>query len=132
MDICKSKSRFATSQAPWEALVRATSCDFDQKPLSGAPTALGSAWEGQNRQVALFSRKLSARTAGPDPPPIQLTSKTFYLCISMDICKNKTHFAARQTLWEAMVRAPFLRFGQKITTRALPGFTRAAAVGSAR
>ena len=113
MDICKSKSRFMTSQTSWEALARAPICVLGKISLPGALRALGSAWEGGNRQVTLFSRKSSARTAGSGTPPMQLATRTFYLCILMDICKSKTHFTTSQTPWESRSRAAFLRFGLK-------------------
>ena len=68
------------------------------------------------RYVALFTRKSSARTAGSGPPPIQLTTRTFYLCILMDICQSKTRFATSQAPWEALARATSCAFGQKTTT----------------
>ena len=71
------------------------------------------------RHVAHFSRKSSARTAGSGPPPIQLSIKTFYLCILMDICKSKTRFTTSQALWEALARATSCDFGQKPPSGAL-------------
>ena len=68
------------------------------------------------RYVALFPRKSSARTAGSGPPPIQLTTRTFYLCILMNICQSKTRFATSQAPWEALARATSCDFGQKATT----------------
>jgi len=71
---------------------------------------------GDFRYVALFTRKSRARTAGSGPPPIQLTTRTFYVCILMDICQSKTRFATSQAPWEALARATSCDFGQKTTT----------------
>ena len=68
------------------------------------------------RYVALFPRKSSARTAGSGPPPAQLTTRTSYLPILMDICQSKSRFKTPQAPWEALARAPFSDFGQKTTT----------------